>query len=211
MKKITLLALVLVMVLVFAGCGTKDIEKIPSLETIITMDEGGINSVLPGYTIDQLKEAWGAQNDSSVNESVWYLNETRLIVNNNWLGKVVVCGLEEATTDETLMDYGSAHLQIDKAVIVDIPSSNSIVVEIMNEVEHVKDEYSLDNGEIVFAIFSEDNQRAIDLIGTLHIGSIVNISRYDTTKPQDTTPNMTLECTGIDIYDEKGEIIVEYF
>ena len=211
MKKITLLALVLVMVLVFAGCGTKDIEKIPSLETIITMDEGDINSVLPGYTIDQLKEAWGAPNDSIVNESVWYFNEIRLIVNNNWLGKVVVCGLEEATTDETLMDYGPAHLQIDKAVIVDIPSSNSIVVEIMNEVEHEKDEYSLGNGEIVSAIFSEDNQRAIDLIGTLHIGSIVNISRYDTTKPQDITPNMTLECTGIDIYDEKGEIIVEYF
>ena len=96
MKKIMSLILVLAMVMAFAGCGKKDIEKIPSLETIITMDEGDINSVLPGYTIDQLEETWGAPNNSSENESVWYLNDMRLIVNYNWLGKVVVCGLEEA-------------------------------------------------------------------------------------------------------------------
>ena len=96
MKKIMSLILILVMVMAFAGCGKKDIEKLPSLETIITMDEGDINSVLPGYTIDQLEETWGAPNNSSENESVWYLNDMRLIVNYNWLGKVVVCGLEEA-------------------------------------------------------------------------------------------------------------------
>ena len=96
MKKIMSLILILVMVMAFAGCGKKDIEKIPSLETIITMDEGDINSALSGYTIDQLEETWGAPNNSSENESVWYLNDMRLIVNYNWLGKVVVCGLEEA-------------------------------------------------------------------------------------------------------------------
>ena len=111
---------------------------------------------------------------------------------------------------DTESEHGG-HLLIDKAVIVNIPSDNSIVVKIINEVEHEKDEYSLSNGEIVSAVFSEDNQRAIDFIGTLHVGSIVNISRYGTTKPQNTTPHMTLGCTGIDIYDEKGETIVEYF
>ena len=211
MKKIMSLVLVLAIVLTFSGCGKKNIEKIPSLETIITMDEGDINSVLPGYTIDQLKEAWGAPNDSDENESVWYLNNMRLIVNNKRLGKVVVCSLEETTNDEPLMDYNSAYLQIDKAKVVDITSSNSIVVEIMNDVEHEKNEYSLSNGEIVSAVFSEDNQRAIDFISKLHVGSIINISRYDTTKPQNTTPYMNLECTGIDIYDEKGETIIEYF
>lgn len=100
MKKIMSLILILVMVMAFAGCEKKDIEKIPSLETIITMDEGDINSVLPGYTIEQLKEAWGVPNDSCEQTDVWYLNDMRLIVNCNWLGEVVVCGLEEAATDE---------------------------------------------------------------------------------------------------------------
>ena len=102
-------------------------------------------------------------------------------------------------------------LLVAKAVIVDIPSNNCVVVEIMNETEHEKNEYSLSNGDVVSAFFSEDNQRAIDLIGKLQVGSIVNISRYDNTKPQNTTPYITLKCTGIDIYDDKGETIVEYF
>lgn len=96
MKKVLTIVLVLVMVLAFAGCGKKSIENIPSLETIMTMDEGDVNSVLPGYTIDQLKEAWGAPNDSDEQTDVWYLNDMRLIVNCNWLGEVVVCGLEKA-------------------------------------------------------------------------------------------------------------------
>ena len=100
MKKILATILVLIMVLAFAGCGKKDSEKIPDLETVFTMDEGDINSVLPGYTIDQLKEAWGAPKDSDVDESVWYLNDMRLIVNCNWLGEVVVCGLEKTTSDD---------------------------------------------------------------------------------------------------------------
>ena len=106
--------------------------------------------------------------------------------------------------------YG-AHVLSDKAVIIDIPSTTCIVVEIMNEPEHEKNEYSLSNGDIVSACFSEDNQRAIDFIGKLHVGSIVNISRYDTTKPQNTSPYITLECQGIDIYDDKGKEIVEFF
>lgn len=104
-----------------------------------------------------------------------------------------------------------AHLLIDRVEIVDIQSDNCILVKIMNDPEHEKDDYSFANGDIVSACFSEDNQRAIDFIGKLHVGSIVNISRYNTTKPQKATPHMTLECTGIDIYDDKGEEIVEFF
>ena len=96
MKKVLSIVLVLAMVLAFAGCGKKSIENIPSLETIMTMDEGDVNSILPGYTIDQLKEVWGAPNDNDMNASMWYLNDMRLIVNCNWLGEVVVCGLEKA-------------------------------------------------------------------------------------------------------------------
>ena len=124
------------------------------------------------------------------------------------VGMVMVIRQDHIDIQENSND---AHLWIDKAVIVDIPSGDSIIVEIMNESEHEKDEYSLSNGEIVTAVFSQENQRAIDLIGTLHIGSIVNISRYDTTKIQNTTPYMTLECTGIDIYDDQGESIIEYY
>ena len=58
-------------------------------------------------------------------------------------------------------------LIVDKAVIVDIPSNNCVVVEIMNETEHEKNEYSLSNGDVVSAFFSEDNQRASDRIGKL--------------------------------------------
>ena len=96
MKRIISFVLVLVMVLAFAGCGKKYIEKIPSLETIITMDEGDINSVLPGYTIDQLKEAWGAPNDSDMNNCMWYLSDVRVTVSYNNFGKVVSCGLDKA-------------------------------------------------------------------------------------------------------------------
>ena len=112
--------------------------------------------------------------------------------------------------DNQLTGGGAYHIS-DKAVIVDIPSNNCIVVEIMNETENEKDEYSLSNGELVSAVFSKENQRAIDFIGKLHVGSIVNISRNNNTKPQNTTPYKTVECTGIDIYDDKGEEVVEFF
>lgn len=108
-------------------------------------------------------------------------------------------------------NVNDAHLRIDKAEVVEIQSKNSILVKIKNEPEHEKDEYNFTNGDIVSVIYSEENQRAIDFIRKLHVGSIVNISRYNTTKPQNTTPYMTLECTGIDIYDDKGESIVELF
>lgn len=125
-------------------------------------------------------------------------------------GVIMVVITNRERNDNQLTGGGAYHIS-DKAVIVDIPSNNCIVVEIMNETENEKDEYSLSNGEIVSAVFSKDNQRAIDFIGRLHVGSIVNISRYNNTKPQNTTPYKTVECTGIDIYDDKGEEIVEFF
>ena len=108
-------------------------------------------------------------------------------------------------------NVNNAHLRIDKAEVVEIQSKNSILVKIKNELEHEKDEYTFTNGDIVSIIYSEENQRAIDFIRKLHVGSIVNISRYNTTKPKNATPYMTLECSGIDIYDDKGENIVEFF
>ena len=125
-------------------------------------------------------------------------------------GLIAVIAIRQDPVNDQAYSEG-AHLNIDKAVIVDIPSVNSIVVEIINETEHEKNEYSLSNGEIVSAVFFEDNQRAIDLISTLHVGSIGNLSRYDTTKIQNTTPYMILECTGNDIYDDQGESIIEYY
>ena len=211
MKKIIIISLSLVLIMSLTACGKNNIEKLPNLETIVEMDEGDVNSILPVYTIDQLKEAWGTPNDSGEQTDVWYFDDMRLIVNSNWFGKVVVCGLEKVDTDEPSADRTSAHLYIDKAKIVDIVSKNSIVVEIMNEVEHEKDEYSLSNREIISVIFSEDNQRAIDLISKLQAGSIINISRYDTTKPQTAMPYRILECIGIDIFDDNGDTIVEYF
>ena len=126
------------------------------------------------------------------------------------VGVVMIVIINRERNDNQLTGGGAYHIS-DKAVIVDIPSNNCIVVEIMNETENEKDEYSLSNGELVSAVFSKDNQRAIDFIGKLHIGSIINISRNNNTKPQNTTPYKTVECTGIDIYDDKGEEIVEFF
>lgn len=125
-------------------------------------------------------------------------------------GVVIVVAMNRNCIGNRESGYG-AHVLSDKAVIIDIPSSTCIVVEIMNEAEHEKNEYSLSNGDIVSAVFSKDNQRAIDFIAKLHVGSIINISRNDTTKPQNTSPYITLECQGIDIYDDKGEEIVEFF
>lgn len=126
------------------------------------------------------------------------------------VGVVMIVIINRERNDNQLTGGGAYHIS-DKAVIVDIPSNNCIVVEIINETENEKDEYSLSNGELVSAVFSKDNQRAIDFIGKLHIGSIINISRNNNTKPQNTTPYKTVECTGIDIYDDKGEEIVEFF
>ena len=125
-------------------------------------------------------------------------------------GVVMVVITNRECNDNHLIGGGAYHIS-DKAVIVDIPSNNSIVVEIVNETEGEKDEYSLSNGELVSAVFSKDNQGAIDFIGKLHVGSIIDISRYNNTKPQNTTPYKTIECTGINIYDDKGEEIVEFF
>ena len=95
MKKLIIILLTVVLMMSLIACGKKNVEKLPNLETIVEMDEGDVNSILPGYTIDQLKEAWGASNDSDEQTDVWYLNDMRLVVNHNWLGEVVVCGLEE--------------------------------------------------------------------------------------------------------------------
>ncbi len=95
MKKLFSLFLVLTIFLALSGCGHKDLNHLPSLEVISKMDEGDVNGVLPGYQIDQLNEKWGIPNDSEVNESVWNYENTRIIVNYNWLGEVVVCSLEK--------------------------------------------------------------------------------------------------------------------
>ena len=100
MKKGLSIILALVIILSVAGCGKKDIEKISDLEHIITMDEGDRNSLLSGYKMDQLKEAWGEPNDSGINESVWYFKDMRLIVNDNWIGEVVVCEVEKLSETE---------------------------------------------------------------------------------------------------------------
>lgn len=122
MRKILSIVLVLVMVLAFVGCGKKNIEKISSLETIITMDEGDINSVLPGYTIDQLKEAWGTPSDSDKEKSVWYLNDMKLIAYNNWLGEIVVCGLEKIEPAKT--EASAAQVEAQKSKTETLSETN---------------------------------------------------------------------------------------
>ncbi|QNU65755.1 hypothetical protein EHE19_012630 [Ruminiclostridium herbifermentans] len=108
-------------------------------------------------------------------------------------------------------NIGNAHLLINKVRVAEIKSEHSIIVEVLDGSKSTEGEYSLVKGDIICVNYSDTNERAIELISKLNAGSIVNISRHNTTKPSNIKPYKTLECTGIDIYDSDGENVIEYF
>lgn len=92
---IAVLLVVLVSVWLYGYHSRKSNDNLPALAAIVKMEEADVNSILPGYNIEQLREVWGEPVQSSANEDVWQAeDDTFLVVNYNNLGEVVVCGLE---------------------------------------------------------------------------------------------------------------------
>jgi hypothetical protein len=112
-------------------------------------------------------------------------------------------------------DYGGGgrgtHLLIDKGRVTEIISENEFVVSIIRESDKLADKYDLLNDETVKVVCSETNQRAIDFIRKLHIGSIAGISRFANAEPNRDDDIAVIECYGIDIFDEDGTNVIEYY
>ncbi len=59
------------------------------------MGEADVNSILPGYNIDQLKEVWGKPNTSEDGTAYWKIGDVTLVVNYKNNGVVAICGLKD--------------------------------------------------------------------------------------------------------------------
>ena len=101
-KKLSVMA---VIILVLAICvsawfygyyNRKSNDNLPTLTTIAEMSEADVNSLLPGYHIDQLREVWGKPDTSENSTACWKLgNDTTLVVSYKNNGIVAICGLKD--------------------------------------------------------------------------------------------------------------------
>ena len=101
-KKLSVMA---VIILVLAICvsawfygyyNRKSNDNLPTLTAIAEMSEADVNSLLPGYHIDQLREVWGKPDTSENSTACWKLgNDTTLVVSYKNNGIIAICGLKD--------------------------------------------------------------------------------------------------------------------
>lgn len=73
----------------------KSNDNLPSLKTIAEMSEADVNSLLPGYHIDQLKYVWGKPDGGKNGTACWKIGDIILVVNYKNNGIVAICGLKD--------------------------------------------------------------------------------------------------------------------
>ena len=73
----------------------KSNDNLPALTTIAEMSESDVNSLLPGYKINQLREVWGEPDFSEDGTDSWQIGNVTLIVNYKNNGVVAICGLKD--------------------------------------------------------------------------------------------------------------------
>lgn len=73
----------------------KSNDNLPTLTAIAEMSEADVNSLLPGYNIDQLREVWGKPDTSEDDTVCWKIGDTTLIVSYKNNGIVAICGLKD--------------------------------------------------------------------------------------------------------------------
>ena len=75
----------------------KSTDNLPALTAIVQMSESDVNSLLPGYKIQQLREVWGEPDHSEDSSASWILGDITLVVNYKNNGIVVICGLKDSS------------------------------------------------------------------------------------------------------------------
>mgnify|MGYP000033199973 FL=1 len=73
----------------------KSNDNLPALASIAEMSEADVNSLLPGYKIDQLIEVWGEPDHSENNTCYWKIGDKTLIVNYKNNDVIAICGLKD--------------------------------------------------------------------------------------------------------------------
>lgn len=120
-KKITVVFIILAVIVgtVFAWrvaySMRKSNDNLPALAALAEMTESEVNSLLPGYKINQLKEVWGEPDFSEGNTAQWQTGNLTLIVNFKNNGVVAICGLKDAGGESVETDTWAiaAHVYLD--------------------------------------------------------------------------------------------------
>ena len=73
----------------------KSTDNLPTLTAIAEMSEADVNSLLPGYKINQLKTVWGEPDTSEENRVSWEIGDITLIVNYKNNGVIAICSLKD--------------------------------------------------------------------------------------------------------------------
>ena len=85
-KKLSIVLAIILIVAVgvaawfFGYYNRKSNDNLPALTTIAEMSESDVNSLLPGYHIDQLREVWGKPDTSEDGTVCWKIGDTTLIM-----------------------------------------------------------------------------------------------------------------------------------
>ena len=101
-KKLSIVLAIILIVAVgvaawfFGYYNRKSNDNLPALTTIAEMSESDVNSLLPGYKINQLREVWGEPNSSEDGTDSWQLGKVTLLVNDNMTGLGARWGLHAA-------------------------------------------------------------------------------------------------------------------
>ena len=85
-KKLSIVLAIILIVAVgvaawfFGYYNRKSNDNLPTLTAIAEMSEADVNSLFPGYHIDQLREVWGKPDTSEDGTVCWKIGDTTLIM-----------------------------------------------------------------------------------------------------------------------------------
>ena len=92
-----LVVAICVLVWFYGYYNRKSNDNLPALTAIAEMSESDVNSLLPGYKINQLREVWGEPDYSEDGIDRWQIGKITLVVNYKNNGVVAICGLKNET------------------------------------------------------------------------------------------------------------------